>query len=639
MCGFVLILNRDPAQPVDAAALERMTRVLAHRGPDAERVWTAGPLGIGFRRLAVQDTSAAGMQPKVLPDGRALAFNGELYNFRELRAELEREGAPLASHGDTEVLLQLLARRGVDATLERVEGMYAWAWWDAPAARLTLVRDRWGQKPLYVWRGPERVVVASELKAIAEDPDLARELDPEALEAYLTFGTIPEPLCALKGVEKLPPGSLLELDRYGFVVRREATWDPRTYLLSPGHSLGLPQATARLREALEGAVERQLVADVEVGAFLSGGLDSGVVTALAAGIRRRQGAPPLKTFTVSFRGSALDEADLAAHTAAHVGSVHRRVDVTPDLVGDLERIAWHLDEPFGVASAAATYYLARAAKQDVTVALSGDGADELLGGYPWRHGWLAPNQALTLAPSWARGLARAWSSGAGNDLGGADGGGEPGLWGRARTWWSALARPEGEVFADLVRVFRRADVARLLAVPPGGAPTARLERIYREPVGVDAVTRTLYAESRTTLSHEMLAKVDRMSMASGLEVRVPFLDEGVSRVALGLPTRTKVGWRVGKRVVRELAAELLPDAVRAAPKRGFTVPVGDWLREGAPLAFAREALASLERRRFMADGAATALLERHLAGPVDRGGQVYALLALEAWCARFELTG
>ncbi|MCA8921547.1 MAG: asparagine synthase (glutamine-hydrolyzing) [Planctomycetes bacterium] len=635
MCGFVLILNRDPGAPVDRARLERMTRTLAHRGPDAEAVWTRGPVGIGFRRLAVQDVSPAGMQPKVLPDGRALAFNGELYNFGALRAELLREGAALASHGDTEVLLQLLAREGVDAALRRIEGMYAFAWWEPEAGRLTLVRDRWGQKPLYVWRGPERVVVASELKAIAEDPGLARDLDPEALEAFLAFGTIPEPLCALRGVEKLPPGSLLELDRFGFVTRRARTWEPRDFLPAPEHELPLADAARDLRAALESAIERQLVADVEVGAFLSGGLDSGVVTALAAGVRRRQGAPPLKTFTVSFRGSPLDEADLAAETAAHVGTLHRRIDVTPDLASDLAQIAWHLDEPFGVASAAATFYLARAAKQEVTVALSGDGADELLGGYPWRHGWLAPNQLLALAPDWVHALARAWPDEAGLDLGGADGGGEPGLWGRARTWWGALARPDGAVFADLVRVFRRADASRLLAVAPHGEPTAGLERAYREPHLADSVTRALYAESRTTLSHEMLAKVDRMSMASGLEVRVPFLDERVSELALGLPTATKVGLREGKRVVRSLAQDLLPAAVTGGPKRGFTVPVGAWLRAAPLQGFAREALARLDRRRFMAPGAATALLERHLAGPVDRGAQVYALLALEAWCARF----
>ncbi|MEZ6188455.1 MAG: asparagine synthase (glutamine-hydrolyzing) [Planctomycetota bacterium] len=498
MCGFVLILERDPRAPVERPLLERMTRALAHRGPDAEAVWTQGPLGIGFRRLAVQDVSPAGMQPKVLPDGRALAFNGEVYNFRTLAQELEAAGVTLASHGDTEVLLQLLAREGPDGALARIEGMFAWAWWDPTRGRLTLARDAWGQKPLYVWRGPERVVVASELKALTLDPTLPRELDPEALEAYLTFGSIPEPLCALRGVEKLPPGSLLELDRFGYVVRRARWWRPERYLPHPGDQRPLEQAARELRRALEAAVERQLVADVEVGAFLSGGLDSGVVTALAAGVRRRQGAPPLKTFTVRFAGSALDESDLAQATAAHVGTEHRAVEVAPDLTQDLDAIAWHLDEPFGVASAAATYYLARAAKQHVTVALSGDGADELLGGYPWRHGRLAPNQLLAQAPCWAKAAARSWSSDAGRDLGGPDGGGEPGLSGRLRTWWSALGRPEGEVFADLLRVFRRSEVAELLALPASGRATAALEATYRAPVGADLVARALYAEARTT---------------------------------------------------------------------------------------------------------------------------------------------
>jgi asparagine synthase (glutamine-hydrolysing) len=644
MCGFVVILNRDPAEPVDATDLAAATGTLTHRGPDDAGTWVSGSVGFGFRRLAVQDLTPAGHQPMTL-DGHVLAYNGELYEFPRLRRELEAEQTPLRSRGDTEVLLHLLARRGLTEALRDLRGMYALAWWDAGRRTLSLARDPLGQKPLYLWRGPRRVVVASELKAILALPDAPRSLDPWALDAYLALGTIPEPLSAVRGVEKLAPGTFLELDARGGIARRGAHWDPLPHLArAVGRPTGrghLARAADDLRDQLRRAVRSHLVADVPVGAFLSGGLDSAGVAALAAEARRQAGAPPLHTFSVGFAGSGLDESVDAARTASHLGTEHHAIAVTPDLAGDLPRVAWHLDEPFGVASAAATWYLARAAREHVTVALSGDGADELFGGYPWRHARLSPGQVVASLPGPARRLlARFAPPGAGEDLGGPDSGGAHDLKGRLGKWLGALGREDGAIHADLMRVFREAEVRELLHPDllaergPTSLATQSVERAFAAPEGADGLARALYAEARTTLCHEMLAKVDRTTMAASLEVRVPYLDLGVVEAALACPSAFKVGPRTGKRVLRRALAPLLPTAVLRGRKRGFSVPVGEWFR-GPLQGWAREHLDALGRRGVLAEGAPARVLDRHLAGPHARGDQVFCLVALEAWCRVF----
>ncbi|MGE0710970.1 MAG: asparagine synthase (glutamine-hydrolyzing) [Planctomycetota bacterium] len=640
MCGFVVVLNRDPALPVDGRLLERMTATLAHRGPDDQACVIEGNLGIGFRRLAVQDLSPAGRQP-MRRGPLTLAMNGEVYNFQAERARLAAAGEVFRGRSDAEVLLAMLARDGVDEALRRAQGMLALALWDAGRGTLTLARDRLGQKPLYLWRGPERVVAASELKALLVDPTLERRIDPRSLASYLTFHTVPEPLGTLEGVEKLEPGTLLELDRTGAERRRRAYFDPAALIEAGdrGPWQGMRGAARELRERLRGAVASHLVADVPVGAFLSGGLDSAGVAALAQEALRAAGGPPLQTFCVAFRGSPLDESLAAADTARALGTEHHQVEVTPSLAEALPRIAWHLDEPFGIGAAAATYYLSRETRARVTVALSGDGADELFGGYSWRHGLLAPHQVLSRLPARARGaLARLAPAGAGQDLGGPDGGGARDLRQRVAKWLGALGRDDAAIYADLMCGFRRGEVEALLtpelyaAAVREGSPTARFERAFRELREGDCVRRGLFAEQRTTLSHEMLAKVDRMSMAWGLEVRAPYLDDGVLALALALPSRLKVGARVGKRVLRRALAPLLPPAVLRRPKRGFALPLGDWFR-GPLLPLARASIASLAARGLLVEEAAARILERHLRGPEDRGGQVYALVALEAWCA------
>ncbi|MGE0706378.1 MAG: asparagine synthase (glutamine-hydrolyzing) [Planctomycetota bacterium] len=643
MCGFVVVLERDPERPVDPALLARAGTALAHRGPDDAVAWRDGPVGVAFRRLAIQDTSEGGRQP-MHRGPLTLAMNGELYGFRAEREALLAAGVALAGRSDTEVLLAWIERHGLDGALARARGMFAFALWDRARRRLSLARDRLGQKPLYLWRGPERVIAASELKALCADPGLERRLDPDALRAYLAFGTVPEPLAALAGVEKLPPGALLELGARGEVLREAAYWDPAPLLARPDPELPAlrpDRAAAALRARLRAAVRSHLVADVPVGAYLSSGLDSAGISALAAEELRAAGAPPLRTFSVRFGGHALDESAAAAATAAALGTAHTTIDVTPDLVADFARIAWHLDEPFGQASASASYYLARAARQHVTVALSGDGADELFGGYPWRHGLLAPNVLVSRLPAGLRrALAGVAPPGFGRDLGGPGGAGGRTPLARALTWLGALRREDGEIYACAQRMFSLAEAGALLGPElwPGsgsaGRGTERLERAFAAPSRGDGVARALYADLRTTLCHEMLAKVDRTSMACGLEVRVPYLALPVVEAALSLSPWLKVGPRTGKRVLRAALAPLLPAEVLARKKQGFTVPVDAWFR-GELAEWAGEQLRRLGQRGLLRPGAPEAVLARHRREPAARGAQVYALVALEAFCQVF----
>jgi asparagine synthase (glutamine-hydrolysing) len=642
MCGFVVILERDPCRSVDPRLLARATAALGHRGPDDEQVWSEGAIGMGFRRLAVQDPSPAGRQPMQRGSLR-LVYNGELYGYREERALLLDAGETFGSATDTEVLLAWLERYGLDGALARARGMFAFALWDGARGRLSLARDRLGQKPLYMWRGPRRVIIASELKALFADPELPRRLDPEALAAYLAFATVPEPLTILEGVEKISPGCLLELDRHGEVLRRSSYWNPHERVGRRETTLPTlrPQAAAaELRERLAGVVRSHLVADVPVGAYLSGGLDSAGVAALAARELRAAGADPLRTFSVSFPGDVLDESAAAAATAAALGTQHRTIEVRPDLVADLERITWHLDEPFGVASAVASYYLAQAAREQVTVALSGDGADELFGGYLWRHGLLAPNVLVSRLPAPLRGaLARTAPPGHGHDLGGPTGGSESGALSRGLKWLGALGRTDAAVYACSQRIFSKAEAGAILAPEVlealgGRTGTESLEAAFAAPAAGDGVERALYGDLRTTLCHEMLAKVDRTSMAWGLEVRVPFLALPVVEAALALSPWLKVGPRTGKRILREALRPLVPAAVLERPKQGFNVPVDAWFR-GELAEWAHERVVRLGQRPGFREGAPASVLARHRLEPERRGGQVYALVALEAFCEVF----
>ena len=569
MCGLVAVLAAGEAPRVTLDELGARAAALRHRGPDDQGAWLdpAGAVGLAHRRLSIIDLSPAGRQPLANEDGAVqLVMNGEVYNFAALRRELQARGHRFSSGGDAEVIVHGWEEWG-PACLERLQGMFAFALWDARARRLFVARDRLGIKPLVWWQAGGRFVCASEPGALlAAEPAPERRLDPLALDAFLALGAVPAPRTIWRGVRKLLPGHWLLVEADGRVSER-CWWD------LPG---GPDEAATRARAGLEVAVRSHLVADVPVGAFLSGGLDSSLVTALAA-----REAPGLRTFSVVFPGhAAQDEGRWARLVAAHVGSDHRELELRLDARALLEELAPAWDEPFAVASALGVHLLAREAGREVKVVLTGDGGDEVFAGYPWHAGVDAQaDQLAALGPLGAR-LRRGEAS--------------PALTQRVR--WRAEGALEGAArrarllalpdpllrarrYADELSVFNEAERAALYA--PGWRPAAptleQLQAAHRRPFP-DRLQAWRYLDLKTTLPDEMLQKVDLATMRAGLEARVPLLDHLLVEQAFRLPAPLLVDAQGGKAVLRRIARELLPPELLARRKHGFDLPLQAWLQ-------------------------------------------------------------
>lgn len=616
MCGIGGVWHTDGA-PVDPADLRRLSAALAHRGPDDAGELLDGPVGLIHRRLAILDLSPAGRQPLGNEDGSVqLVYNGQIYGFEGVRERLLARGHRFRSRTDTEVLVHLYEERG-DAFLEDVDGMFALALWDVRRRRLLLARDRVGQKPLAFVRCGPRLAFASEVQALLALPWVPRVVDPAGVVQYLYQSSLPGGSSVLAGITKLGPGELLVLE--GPAETRRAWWRlPEA----------MPRAEGRLLDVLGNAVRSHLVADVPVGAFLSGGLDSTAVTLLAAEER-----PGLPTFSVRFvEDRALDEGDAAREVARSLGTTHHELALGPEAARALPEVLARADEPFAVASAIPLHHLARFARQTVKVVLTGDGADELLGGYPWRH---EPDggPAASLRAR-ARGAAlsavRAWRS-------------RRAGWPLARNVRGRLRRAGStdERYAEIASAFTPEELEDLLhpdlrTLAAAGWDAHPVRAAYRAAPPGDEVNRRLRADFATTLVDEMLVKADRMTMACGLEARVPFLDRRVVEWAFAQPGRHKVRGGVGKRPLREALAPRLP-RVAGRPKHGFDAPLGRWLR-GPLRAELTDALApEAVRRRGLLDAAAVQrLLHAHLRGSVDVSRRLYSLFVLELWLRRLE---
>ncbi len=584
MCGIAGVIGGGA--DVRAAAAR-----LAHRGPDGE-----GFLGdvLGFRRLAVIDLKT-GAQPMKGCGDQWLVFNGEIYNYRELRARLA--GHAFRTESDSEAILHLYEEKGPECVRE-LDGMFAFAIWDAKERTLFAARDRMGKKPFVWWHEGERFRFASELAAL----EAPRSLDRSALAHYLAFGYVPAPLTIWRDVRKLPPAHRLLFDGKG--VRVERYWDPRVEVVEETED----QAAERLFGALARAVRKRLVADVPLGAFLSGGLDSSIVVGLMSQMGRA------RTFSVSFREERFDESAYAREAARHFRTDHLELEVRPDAAEALPLLVERHGEPFGDASAIPTYRMAKATSGHVKVALSGDGGDELFGGYR-RYEAIARMARLKRwpAPLLAAGAValRPWKTNYGE---------------RVRRMLATSRAPLGEIDSDLVSVFT-APMRRALGVeePVDGAVAAPFAGRADDPVGAASL-----ADLGTYLPGDILAKVDIASMACGLEVRCPFLDAEVVELALGLPARL----RLGKRVLRRAFRGLLPRAVLERGKMGFGVPLSDWLR-GELRPMLEDAAASLERRALVEPAEVRRLLSEHLSGAADHRDRLYLLLVLELWARRF----
>jgi len=617
MCGIAgLVVAAN--QPAPSPALGRdMTSVIRHRGPDDDGLHHDERALLGMRRLSIIDV-AGGQQPVYGACGDVcLVFNGEIYNFRELRAQLQADGHVFHSHGDAEVVLQAYLRDG-EHCFTRLDGMFAIAIWDRRDHSLLLARDRFGEKPLYYAHNERRLLFGSELKSLLQAPDCPRQIDSEAVRAYFSYGYVPCPLSIFTGIRKLPPAHYLRY-RDG-QLRLQRYWQAS---LTPKSALDEVAAEDALARHLQHAVSSRLVADVPFGAFLSGGLDSSVVVALMA----QQLAQPVKTFTIGFKETAYSELDDARRVAHHLGTDHHELVVEPDAVALLQRLVWHFDEPFADSSAVPTFLVAQLAQQQVKMVLTGDGGDELFGGYDRYLRLLALERLGPLRP-----LAGAALRMAGALLPNPRGG----RWQRVG---ERLGLPFAERYLSGVAL-TRPDQARALCARAGGDGHYHLPLLGQTDsdlgAGRSALDRAVAIDLQSYLPDDILVKLDRMAMATSLEGRAPFLEPGLAQFALRLPESLRVRNGRGKYLLRKVAARWLPADVLSKPKQGFAIPIAEWFR-GPLRSLAQDTFAaSAFRERGLVDpAAADALLREHLSGTGDRSETLWQVLCLELWAQRF----
>lgn len=620
MCGLGGIVVFD-GPPPEKEQLRRMGEALRHRGPDAEGTYldiAASPaVGLVHRRLSIIDLSVVADQPLPNEDGSVQALlNGEIYNFQELRRELA-DRHRFRSHGDTEVLVHGYEDWG-DEVVSRLDGMFAIALWDGAKRRLLLARDAFGKKPLYYACDGRRLVFASEVKALLA-AGVPAEMAEENLGEYLAFGYVPTPRTLFRGIRKLEPASLLIADQRGLGSPRRY-WDLRFPEAGQEAKVRPQEAAERVRELLTDAVRKRLLADVPLGILLSGGVDSSAIAALAV----RLTGGPVKTFTVGFEGDAyFDERPYAAQVARHLGTQHFDAVVRPEAAALLDTLLHHHDEPFGDSSALPTYLVAREARREVTVALNGDGGDETFAGYDRFRAMLAaerlPRGLLWSARQLSRFLPRR--------------GGPHTLLRRLRRFAQKAALPRLERMLAWSSFF---DLEMLRRLDGSGAFDAeRILGSYRQALeaqpGASMLSRILYLNARTYLLDDLLPKMDRMTMAHGLEARSPLLDRALIEYVAGLPDDLKRRGSQGKLVLKQAVADLLPKQILVRPKQGFGVPLGDWFRgELKPLVEDTLIEAPRLARWLRLDGV-RALFAEHLSGGSDHGHQLWTLLTLELW--------
>jgi asparagine synthase (glutamine-hydrolysing) len=610
VCGICgIVSTRGPA---DAARLARMSGTLVHRGPDSDGSFAEGPIALAARRLAIIDLET-GDQPIANEDSTIhVVQNGELYNYRELRARLERAGHRFRTHGDTEVLVHLYEEHGLDFA-RRLRGMFAVALWDAPRRRLVLARDRFGIKPLYYRANGGGIEFASELRALPRG-----EIDLDALEAFLAFNSIPAPLTIFRDARKLPPGHLLAWENGDSRIERFARPSPvsASELRDGDEAELIEELRARLRDS----VRAHLVSDVPVGVLLSGGIDSSALAALAAG----EIAEPVRTFSIGFEERSFDELGDARLVAERYGTQHRELVLRPDAALLLPALAEAFDEPFADSSALPTYLVSRLAAEDVKVALSGEGGDELFGGY---YTYVA--DLLALRAGGAARIARplverlpSSSARASFDY-------------KAKRFVRAAHLPPLERHHAWKEIFSPEARAELTGRRHGFDPVDLYRARFAETGDADLLARLQDVDLGVYLVDDLLVKTDRASMAHSLEARVPYLDPVVTNLALALPTRHRVRRFRKKVLLRKAVAPLLPKEIVRGKKRGFSIPAAAWLR-GELEPFARETLApdALRRQGFFEPRAVARVLDDHVAGKEDLSRQLWGLLAFTLWHER-----
>src|SRR5690242_15028976 len=619
MCGICGVVAAEREGAPDLEAVTRMSGRLVHRGPDDEGLFHEGPMALAARRLSIIDL-AHGHQPIEDEDGSAVVVqNGEIYNYRELKRELEGKGHRFATDCDTEVLVHLWEEWG-EGFVERLRGMFALALWDKRRRRLLLARDRFGIKPLYYRHVGGELSFASELKAMLEQPGFSREIDPKAVSAYLAFNSIPAPLTIFAEARKLLPGHLLAWEGGEVEIRRYAR--PGPPLADEVRRGSVGELAAELREVLDDSIRAHLVADVPVGVLLSGGVDSGGIAALAS----RHAGEPLRTFSIGFEEEGFNELSRARLVAERYATDHHELILRPDAVELLPKLVEAFDEPFGDSSALPTYIVSELAAGQVKTALSGEGGDELFGGYYTYVADLLASRVGRLAPL-ARPLAEALPSR--SDRVGFDY--------KAKRFARAAALPPLERHHGWKEIFSAEDRAGLAGgAASGWDPLDLYRERYAETEGAEPLARRQDIDLGIYMVDDLLVKTDRLSMAHSLELRVPFLDQRVSEFAFSLPRKMKVRGLQKKRLLRRALAPLLPGEIVHGRKQGFSIPLAAWLR-GPLEPFARETLApgALGRQGLLDPAAVTPILDRHISGREDLSRQIWGLMALTLWFDRY----
>jgi asparagine synthase (glutamine-hydrolysing) len=617
VCGIVGFTWNDPP------LAERLCRVLRHRGPDQEGYYADPAVTLGFCRLAIIDLSPLGNQPMPNEDGSVqLVFNGEIYNFQELRRDLEGKGHRFRSRADSEVIVHAYEEWGKDC-LDHLQGMFALALWDQKDQRLILARDRLGIKPLYYTFQKGRLAFASEIKALLEIPEILPRVNLQALYDYLGFEFVPSPLTMFEGIEKLPPGNRLIFQKG--TATREVYWD----LNRPGTSLSQEEAVAELRRLLQETVAKHLISDVPLGVFLSGGLDSSTLVALM----RRLGVSPLRTFSIGYPDPSFSELPYAEIVAKAFDTEHTVLMIPEVTLEDLKKAVWHLDEPMTDLSALPLYLVCREAKKYVTVCLSGEGGDEVFAGYD-RFKASKADRIYRLLPAWLREKGiyplvealpdRPQKKGWINILKRfVEGSHLPLEGGHMR--WQYFSSPEQDA------LLYRPSFREQVSLDPF-APIRELRARRADDADID---QEIYIDLRFTMPDSVLMKVDKMSMAHALEIRVPFLDHRFVEFTASLPGRWKLKGFQTKAVFRKALQGLLPDAIVWRGKQGYSLPIKNWLREGLKEPLTTVLNESPIIREHLNPDHIRRLIDEHMARTHNHNHILWALLNLGLWYERF----
>ena len=624
MCGICGIYNLDGLS-VDRDLLKRMNSTMVHRGPDDEGYFIDENIGLGHRRLSIIDLNT-GQQPIFNEDGtKVIVFNGEIYNFPDLKTELETKGHWFKTKTDTEAIVHGYEQWGADC-VSHLRGMFAFAIWDKKEKSLFLARDRLGKKPLYYYADEKKIIFASELKAILEDKRVQRELNLEGLSDYLSLGYVPAPKSIFKHISKLLPGHTLLYKNNNLLLRKY--WDLQ---FNPRQDVSIDQYCDAILETLKESVKMRLVSDVPLGAFLSGGIDSSAVVALMASLKKE----PVITNSIGFTEKEFNELGYAKETAEYFKTDHREYTVSPDAVEIVKKLSWHFDEPFADSSSIPTYYVSKMTRQSVTVALSGDGGDENFGGYRRYYFDRLENEIRNFIPQPIRryligNIARLYPK--------ADW--LPQVF-RAKTLLTNISKDPINGYFNSMSLFLPPMKEKLLSgdfkANLKGYDSAGVFRdYYNNSDTEDPLSRTQYIDFKTYLVDDILTKVDRASMANSLEVRVPLLDHVFVELIAQIPSHLKLNGRTSKYIFKKALGGILPTEIMDRKKWGFGIPVGKWLRKEIR-EVAEETLFNQRSdvKSFFNQKYVKWLWEQHLSGMRDFTQPLWTLLMFQLWADRF----